>query len=338
MPPVLRFISAIIACGILGQWSLLVLVQMVLVQLILPTQFASGQDFVVHQTTGNRPVRRQGSILDWTGITLQLEQSGRTLDIDGSTVIAIEIQWPEDYQQGLDELARRNHAPAIPLLQNAAQQEQRPWAQNIIRSKILSAQLATENFSAAADTFFQIIATDPQSRFVPLCPLRWSGNDARMNQRATDWINSDEPIVRLLGASWLIGTNDTTRGVLEELARDIDPSVAGLAVGQLWNVRQTKMTAAELDVWQQKIETMPIAIRAGPHWAIASALARSGFADDAIANYMRIVILYPDQSLLAAPALYQAASLLNNTDRQTAAERLTNELKTKFPSTNWASR
>jgi len=276
--------------------------------------------------------------VQWTGLTLQLQQTGRTRDIDGEEVLRIETQWPAEYEQGLDELSRQQFQLAETLFAAALTQERRQWAKNIIRSKILRSQLATENFAAAAETFFQIIATDPQSRFIPLCPLRWTGNDAGMNQKARDWISSDEPIVQLLGASWMIGTNDTARGVLGDLARDIDPSVAGLAVGQLWNARQTKMTAAELNVWLKKIETMPIAVRAGPRYAIATAQARSGFPDAGIANYMRIVILHPDQPLLAAPALYRSASLLHNTDRNDAAQKLITELKNKYPATNWALR
>lgn len=301
------------------------------------TQTSFGQDFVIHQTPGKPPVRRQGTIADWKGITLQLEQAGRTHPIDGSTVIAIETQWPDGYQKGLDELARKNFPAAIDSFQNAARREPRPWARNIIWSEVLRCQLATENLPGAADTFFQIIATDPQTRFVPLCPLRWAGNDTTMNQQAADWINSEQPIVQLLGASWLIGTN-AAASVLENLARDIDPSVAGLAVGQLWNRRKSKMTPAELDVWLKKIETMPIAIRSGPRFAIAQAQDRSGLADQAISNYMRVVILHPEQPLLSARSLYLAANLLNDTNRTTAAQTLIEELKTKHPNSSWASR
>ena len=301
-----------------------------------------GQDVVVQKSAAGSPsatVRRTGTILRWEGLTLQLQQTGRTREIDGEEVIGIEIQWPSGYEQGLDEFSRNDFNAAITSFSKALSQERRPWVQNIIRSKILRCQLATEDLSAAANTFFQIIAVDPQSRFVPLCPLRWTGNDAGMNQQATDWIKSDEPVVQLLGASWSIGSDgDAARKTLQDLARDIDPSVAALAVGQLWNLRQTQMTAAELKVWQDKIESMPISVRAGPYYAIAAASARSGFDEAAIENYMRIAILYPDQPLLAAPALYQSASLLHNTDNSAAARKLIAELKTKYPATNWASR
>lgn len=305
---------------------------------ILPS-LVSGQDIVVHRSDSGQTVRREGTIVAWSGLTLRLEQSGRTRDFDGTNVIAIETQWPVGYQQGLSALARRDYASALSSFSDAVAKEQRPWAKNIIRSKQLTCQLATEQLPAAAQTFFQIIATDPQSRFAPMCPLRWTANQTGMNRSAADWINSDEPIVQLLGASWLIGTDrKTARPVLEDLTRDIDPTVAGLAVGQLWNARQTKMTAAEIDVWLKKVETMPIPVRAGAHFAIAGAQSRSGLTDAAIASYMRIAILYPDQSLISAPALYQAATLLHNTGRSDSALRLMAELKTKYGASNWSAR
>ena len=305
----------------------------------LLTPLAVAEDIVVHQSASGSVVRRAGTIITWSGLTLQLKQSSRTRDFSGDEIIAIETQWPQGYEQGLEELARRDYPAALNSFTAALKQEQRPWAQNIIRSKQLDCHLATENLTAAAQTFFQIIATDPQSRFAASAPLRWTGNQTGMNQMAADWINSEEPIVQLLGGSWRIGTDkETARQVLEDLSRDIDPTVVALAVGQLWNARQTKMSAAEIDVWLKKIETMPIPARAGARFAIAAAQSRSGFTEAAIASYMRVAILYPDHPLLAAPALYRSATLLHNTDRGNAAQKLLAELKAKYPNTNWASR
>ncbi len=298
-----------------------------------------GQDIVVHQSQNGPAVRREGTIIAWSGLTLRMEQSGRRRDVDGSEIIAIETQWPAGYEQGLQALAQRDYPAAQRSLAEALAQEQRPWAKNIIRSKLLAGQLATETLPAAAQTFFDIIATDPQSRFTPMCPLRWSGNDPGMNQSAADWVRSDEPIVQLLGASWLIGTDaKTARPVLEELTRDIDPIVAGLAVGQLWNARQTKMNAAEIGLWEKKVETMPIPVRAGAHFAIAGAQSRSGFIDSAVARYMRVAILHPDQPLVSAPALYQSAVLRHNTGHSDSALRLMAELQSKYPASNWSAR
>lgn len=297
------------------------------------------EDIVIHQSQNGPPVRRAGTIIAWSGLTLRLEQSGRTRDIDGGEVIAIETQWPAGYEQGLNELALRDYASAARNFSTALIKEQRPWASNIIRSKLLACQLATETIPAAAETFFDIIATDPQTRFAPMCPLRWSGNQTGMNQLAEDWINSDEPIVQLLGASWLIGTDaKTARPVLASLARDIDPTVAGLAVGQLWNARREKMTKAEIGLWLKKIESMPTPARAGGYFAIGNAQSRSGFTKAAITSFMRVAILYPDQPLISAPALYQSATLLHNTGDSDGALRLIAELKSKYPASNWSAR
>ena len=314
------------------------LILIIFASAILPSP-AFGQDIIVHQSPDGAAVRREGTIVAWSGLTLRLQQSTRTRDFDGTEVIAIETQWPAAYEQGLQELGRLDYALAIQSFGEALAQEQRPWAKNIIRSKQLACQLAAEELRAAAQTFFEIIATDPQSRFTPMCPLRWTGNQSAMNQLAADWINSDEPIVQLLGASWLIGTDtQKARPVLESLTRDIDPTVAGLAVTQLWNARQTKMTAGEIDLWQRKLDTMPTPVRAGAHFAIAAAQARSGLTDAAITNYMRVAILYPDQPLVSAPALYQSATLLHNTDRSDRALSLMAELQSKYPASNWSAR
>ena len=58
--------------------------------------------------------------------------------------------------------------------------------------------------------------------------------------------------------------------------------------------------------------------------------------DKALRDFMRIVILHPDQEIIAAPALYRAASLLHNEGRTEVAASLVEELKTKYPQSPWA--
>jgi hypothetical protein len=59
-------------------------------------------------------------------------------------------------------------------------------------------------------------------------------------------------------------------------------------------------------------------------------------AAEALRDFMRIVILHPDQKNIAAPALYHAATLLHNEDRAPLAAALSEELKSKYPQSPWA--
>ena len=126
------------------------------------------------------------------------------------------------------------------------------------------------------------------------------------------------------------------RPVLEELANDLDPTISALAVGQLWRQQQAVVNAKRLTVWRRRLAIMPQAASAGPLYTIASATSQASMNDLALRDFMRIVILHPDQGIIAAPALYRAANLLHNEGRTQVAASLVEELKTKYPQSPWA--
>ena len=124
--------------------------------------------------------------------------------------------------------------------------------------------------------------------------------------------------------------------MLEELATDLDPTIAALAVGQLWRQQKTALNAKRLTVWRRRLEIMPQPASAGPLYTVALAQSKASMKDESLRDFMRIVILHPDQEIIAAPALYRAASLLHNEGRLEVAASLVEELKSKYPQSPWA--
>ena len=290
---------------------------------------------------------RKGEIVDWIGVSLKLDQSGRIREIDNDEIESIETRWPPAYTQAISQIENGSYSDAARGLDEALQQERRPWAQNIILAKLIPVQQSLGQHVLAAESFFRLVSNDPQSRFLHLAPLPWEtgklGGNLPSSSQAQKWLESggragsDLAAVSLVAASWLITSKPLdARPVLEELATDLDPTIAALAVGQLWRQQKTTVNAKRLTVWRRRLERMPQPASAGPLYTIALATSQASMDKEALRDFMRIVILHPDQEIIAAPALYRAASLLHNEGRTEVSASLVEELKSKYPQSPWA--
>ena len=327
--------------------SMLIPSALLLTWLVASAPNVSGQDVVVEKKPDGTTVKRQGEIVDWIGVSLKLDQSGRMREIDNDQIESIETRWPPEYTQALSQIENGELAQAASALGEALEQERRLWAQNVILAKLIGVQQTLEQHVSAAQTFFRLVGNDPQSRFLHLAPLPWetgkSGGNLPSAAQAQQWLESgghagsDLAAVSLVAASWLMTSRpEDARPVLEELANDLDPTISALAVGQLWRQQQAVVNAKRLTVWRRRLAIMPQAASAGPLYTIASATSQASMNDLALRDFMRIVILHPDQGIIAAPALYRAANLLHNEGRTQVAASLVEELKTKYPQSPWA--
>jgi len=310
-------------------------------------QDATGLDVVIEKKSDGTTADRKGTIVDWIGVSLKLDQSGRVREIDNDQIESIETRWPPKYSQALSQIENGELSKAASGLDEALQQESRPWAQSIILAKMVGVQQSLGQHVSAAQSFFRLVSNDPQSRFLHLAPLPWETGKSTGNlpaaAQAQQWLESggragsDLAAVSLVAASWLMTSRpQDARPVLEELANDLDPTIAALAVGQLWRQQKTAVNPKRLTVWRRRLERMPQPASAGPLYTVALATSRASLNDSALRDFMRIVILHPDQENIAAPALYRAASLLHNEGRTEVAASLVEELKSKYPQSPWA--
>ncbi len=315
--------------------------------LFASAQAALAQDVVVEKKPDGTTVNRNGEIVDWLGVSLKLDQSGRIREIDNDQIESVETRWPPEYTQALTQIESGELVDAANGLGEAVAQERRPWAQNVILAKLIGIQQALGQHTSAAQTFFRLVDNDPQSRFLHMAPLPWETGKSVGNlpstAQAQQWlasggrVGSDLAAVCLVAASWLMTSHpQDARPVLEELANDLDPTISALAVGQLWRQQQAAVNAKRLTVWRRRLDRMPTPASAGPLYTIASAASRASMNELALRDFMRIVILHPDQEIIAAPALYRAATLLHNEGRSQVAASLVEELKSKYPQSPWA--
>lgn len=293
---------------------------------------------VVRRENSEQTLKRRGSIVQWQGRTLTLHSNGRDREIDNDQIVEVQTAWSQEYVDAVALFNQGQTKEAIAKFQTALIQESRIWAKPIIRSYLVEAFQMVEQPGSAIEQFLQIVRDDPQTRFLPFAPLPWSSAANSLNVQSTEqWLASREPVIQLIGASWLLGgpKRDEAIKTLESLTRDIDPRISHLAIAQLWRTR-TNVNLKQTEVWRDIIEKMPRPVRGGPYFVLAEAQARLGQSDAAQISLMRIPILYSKQKSLSAAALYRTASLMHNLGNSEQAQSILNELVLNYPQTIWA--
>ena len=308
---------------------------------ILCANPAWAQDIVILEKAGGGEAKRKGEIVDWSGDTISLKGKTGVKKFETDTLIRIETAWHGGYEEGNRLLAQYRYNSAINQFNAALESEPRAWMQNIVFAKLVQCYLAKEDFGGAASSFLKVIDDDPQSRFRHLVPLVWTSSRPAKPQleQAKFWLESDEPMIALMGASWLLAdkSNEEARQKMERLARDFDPVVAALGKAQTWRSETKPPDDKRMAIRIQQVQAMPEKVRCGAWYLVAEAQSKSKREDDAIVNFMRIPINDSQQGGLSAAAIYQTAWLLKNTNREQQAQTLRNELKEKFGDTIWAN-
>lgn len=299
-------------------------------------------DTVFIRRTDSEPItKRSGTIVDWVGDSLTLSSNDRDKQIPNTDIVEIRTTWPAEYLAGQTALNAGNLTHAIEQLQTAVKTEQRAWANRIIRSELIRAYAANENYDAAIQQFLTIYGEDRQTRFFHLCPLQWFTTNRAPTDIARTLLNSRDPVEQLIAASWLLaGTDrDAATKILDQLSTDIDARIQHLARAQLWRLRSLNRTAVNarlIEVWEQQTGEMPASLQAGPWFVIAAAQTTLKQSDAAAVNFLRIPILYSEHAGLAAASLYQARQLFVAAGDNAAGETIKAELQQKYPQSIWA--
>ncbi|MDA7858378.1 tetratricopeptide repeat protein [Mariniblastus sp.] len=304
----------------------------------LPASAIGQTDTVVTRRKDGAPtVNRKGTITQWIGDSLTINSNGVERKIDNDSIIKIETEWGDNYKLGMQELNSGNPSFAIVQFEEALTNETRPWAKLIIRAHLIEAYQSIEKYADAIRHFQTILREDPQTRFLPLAPICWTSSGTVMADITSRLGNSRDSFLQLIGASWMLANRQRNAGIeiLQTLSEDIDPRIKNIAIVQLWRTR-LNVTDKQVKPWEKTILGLPREFRAGPYLVLAEAQSRVGQTQPAIANLMRIPILFPEQKSLVAAALYRAGNLLENQGKSDLAQSILNELVTLYPQTIWA--
>jgi hypothetical protein len=293
---------------------------------------AAEETVILSSSDGRGRVKVVGEVLDYKGPEILLRrQSGKEERFDSSRLLEIQADWAEPQAGGEKLFAERRYEDALGPFRAALQREPRMWVRRHLLARCTVCYRETNQWDLAGGTFAALVESDPQTPYLDVMPLNWgeiSAAPASMEGHAAQWLASRADPLRLLGASWLLGTAQRSRALetLQTLTTDAEPRVALLAAAQMWRVETLTARGAELDRWEQMLERLPESLRSGPYFVLAEAQARQQQAEAAALNFLRVPIHYPHQKQLAAEALWRAASQLEILGKQSEAETLYREI------------
>ena len=255
---------------------------------------------------------------------------------------------------------------AVALLQAARKTDERRWAKEWATAKVVDALVALGRDDDAAAQFFLICRLDPYSAFLPSIPLRWAPRaafgagespDARRQaeDEAARWLPATKnpsgvanPLGRLLAASVLLDSARYKKDAVEAL-RDLavcEPpedarsdadavrtcrTVALLATAQRWRLETlTNPTAETVDRWAETTALLPVELRWGPAFLVATGNESLGRDDAAADGFLRVALLSAANRNLAERATARAASALEKIGRRDEAEALRRDAERRF--------
>lgn len=312
---------------------------MLLVATCLPANAQTLDDIYLRDKDGKAGRRVQGTVVDFTGEQLTVRTSvGRDETIPTERIERVETYKGDDHLAGDKAFQQRQYANALTYYGKAIRAEQRRWMRRQILARSIQCYANTGQVERAGEGFRYLYQDDPATQFFSCIPLCWRTQQPTptLLQQARTWIATEkDPISVLMGASWLLATQERAQAVaaLQKLSLQPDARIAMLATAQLWRTRLIVAEAAEIDQWRGQLERIPADLQVGPHFVLGLALARMKQHQPAALSFLRAPILAHEQLDLAAAGTLEAARQLELLGRTTQARRLYEELVTQYDGT-----
>ena len=279
--------------------------------------------------TGRIVVR--GTIVDYTGTTLVLDASGQRQTIPAKQVVDIRTAYSAE-QTAADELwRRRDYAGALGRYNAALAVEKRTWVRRLLLSRVVACLREQEQWGAATEAFLKLVREDGATPYFATIPLPWTvvAADPSLEGKAKAWIaDASSKTAGLLGASYLMSgaTRSEALKRLRELTLDGDSRIALLAEAQLWRSAVVTADDQAVENWERVLDKIPEPLRAGPTLVVGRAWAQRNQPERAALLLTRVPILYADEHLLAAEALWSAGQMLEKLAEPKQASTLYREL------------
>ncbi|WP_437190932.1 hypothetical protein [Planctomicrobium sp. SH527] len=300
---------------------------------------ARAQDRVTYTPEGaSKPITALGVILDFTGDELTIRVGLGTQHVPSQRIVKIETQYLPEHMRGQELLRNGNTVEALASLRDALKRETRTWVDREILALIVQAELRQMDLAGAVRDFQMIVASDPATRHWGIAPLIWSPTlipDTLRGEMQT-LINKTGPGDQLLAASILL--LDPVHGglaerKLNELSRNTNPLISGYSKAQLWRLEldSRKISDVTLERWRDHISRLPKELRPGPQFLLSRGYEILGELRAAATEALWIPFVYPENEVLSARALLDAAANLERSGLLIESQNLYRELLIRYP-------
>jgi hypothetical protein len=271
----------------------------------------------------------EGKILDWNadGLIHLIEGEPEIRRLQGDQCAAMEVGWSTEQAEQADRLYRRGEwLESVRSSQQAMGSGILPWQRRILATQIVDALVQEGKIDLAVSVWEKLVQERPPLLHYAFMPLVWSRDAMTMEtpSNALSWLGSEEPSVRLIGASWLLASRDRQRAleVLQALAKDSHPAIRQLASAQQWRVLSASQFATEkLPEILATRDRMLFPLQIGPTFLIADRLEEADQNALALYQWQYLVTLHRQTRVAAVAAQRWLALLAQTKPEATEATR-----------------
>lgn len=276
--------------------------------------------------TSTRALKLEGKIATFDAQKLVIVgQDGQPQTLNSDLIERVDAAWNDptivDALRLFDERQYQESRIAINKARKAA-----GWQTQILVGKMVEATVALGDLRSAGNIFISLAKSQPPSMLYAEMPLCWSSvePDRSLVKQAKEWLRADSDAEKLLGASWLLQSDDddAARRMLVQLQSSPNKTLAKLAVAQNWRTVSPPETMSELPRWLEFRDQLLEPLQLGPTEFIADRMIRVGETELAIGQWMRIATIHAERYDRAQKALENAASRLSRLGREEEAYRL----------------
>jgi tetratricopeptide (TPR) repeat protein len=307
------------------------------------------QDRIVHRQPGGSRFPISGYVEDYTGreLSVRLRPNEAVRRYPRADVIEVVTEYTPHHEKGRRLFASRKINEARQEFAASLNDEDRPWVRREILASQVRCALWTGDYQQAALRFLPIVESDPETFHYSLVPLNWTDDEpaSKLRRDAREWMNSTtSPLLRLIGASWLLSVADGTRDAeqsLKRLARESDVRIQRLAQMQLWRLKlkeNARVDPEEIDRWGRFAEELSVELRGGSYFVIGQAWAQRQEYERAARAYLWLPLVYDADRWLCSHACFQAAQSLAEPGDQSQAANLYSEVVFRYGDTPWGTK
>jgi len=297
-------------------------------------QWMESGDTSLHRWEPRRVSEWTGVLVEWDPkkITLVRRNGTGTTTLPGDHAISVEAGWKLEEFANVHRLwVAEKHAEVLRDGQAALKLTGAPrWQQRLIVAEMVQSACHLGQWQVAGTVFSYLIQDEPPALLFATIPLPWSDEaltaGTTLREAALKWLDDPSLAMQLLGASWLLGTNQRERaiGVLQRLAASESTLLSGYARAQLWRtVPPDAILSSHYADWVAQRDALPLVAQAGPTMLLAHRLHQAGEWELAVAEWLRIATLLGERYHLKRSAIDRAVAACKEAGAVAEAERIT---------------
>lgn len=274
--------------------------------------------------------------------------SGGRRRLDRADVLSIQLMQQKELVAAENWAAQGQFERAKQAFESVIKLDVPHWLRRHAATRRLQCLRALQQYRAAVADFGTLVQDDPNRVPWEAAPLVWTGVpvDALLQEQIEQWLQSPRPWEQLAAASLGLQhppTAAASQKVLESLAAGtgatrpnlggaeagtsggsrasenpvgagpLPNEVAFLAEAQLWRVPQ-RYSVEQLQELQNKVESWPTELRAGPLYLLGKSWKNTGQLNLAADAMLQVATLYPEQHDLVLLGLEAAYTTLRTLD------------------------